>query len=109
MKIDEGLVQRIRNLISNRDGFEEKRMFGGIGFMLRGNMACGVNKEDLIIRVGSEYYQEALSKPNVKVFDMTGRAMTGWVVVTEAGYQKDADLEEWVDRGVAFALTLPAK
>jgi len=76
---------------------------------LKGNMACGVNKENLIIRVGPDYYQEALSKPNAKIFDMTGRPMTGWIVVTEADYQKDADFQEWVDRGVAFALTLPAK
>ena len=109
MTIDEGLAQRIRDQIGDKDGFEEKRMFGGIGFLLRGNMACGVNKEDLIIRVGPDYYQEALSKPNVKVFDMTGKAMTGWIVVTEAGYHKDAGLEEWVNRGVAFSLTLPPK
>jgi len=109
MTFDEGLAQRIRDQISDRDDFEEKRMFGGIGFLLRGNMACGVNKEDLIIRVGPDYYQEALSRPNVKEFDMTGRAMTGWIVVTGAGYRKDADLEDWVGRGVAFALTLPAK
>lgn len=109
MTLDEGLAQRISDQISDLAGYEEKRMFGGIGFLLRGNMACGVNKENLIIRVGPDYYQEALSKPNVKIFDMTGRAMTGWIVVTEPGYQKDADFQEWVDRGVAFALTLPAK
>ena len=109
MTLDEGLAQRIRDQISDLAGYEEKRMFGGIGFLLRGNMACGVNKENLIIRVGPDYYQEALSKPNAKIFDMTGRPMTGWIVVTEAGYQKDAGFQEWVDRGVAFALTLPAK
>ena len=109
MTLDEGLAQRIRDQISGLAGYEEKRMFGGIGFLLRGNMACGVNKENLIIRVGPDYYQEALSKPNIKVFDMTGKAMTGWVVVTDTGYQKDADFQGWVDRGVAFALTLPEK
>jgi len=109
MTLDEGLAQRIRDQISGLAGYEEKRMFGGIGFILKGNMACGVNKDNLIIRVGPDYYQEALSKPNVKVFDMTGKAMTGWIVVTELGYQEDADFGEWVDRGVAFALTLPAK
>ncbi|HDD61297.1 MAG: RNA methyltransferase [Chloroflexota bacterium] len=109
MTLDEGLAQRIRDQISDHAGYEEKRMFSGIGFLLKGNMACGVNKENLIIRVGPDYYQEALSKPNAKIFDMTGRPMTGWIVVTEADYQKDADFQEWVDRGVAFALTLPAK
>jgi len=109
MTLDEGLAQRIRDQISDIAGYEEKRMFGGIGFLLKGNMACGVNKENLIIRVGPDYYQEALSKSNVKVFDMTGKAMNGWIVVTQPGYQKDADFQEWVDRGVAFSLTLPAK
>ena len=109
MTLDEGLAQRVRDQISDLAGYEEKRMFGGIGFLLRGNISCVVNKENLIIRVGPDYYQEALSKPNVKVFDITGRPMTGWIVVTEDGYQKDADFQEWVDRGVTFALTLPVK
>jgi len=109
MTYDEGLAQRIRDLISDHPGFMEKKMFGGIGFMLRGNMACGVNQENLIIRVGPDNYQGALTRPNVEVFDLTGRPMTGWIVVKESGYQNDADLQEWVDQGVGFALSLPEK
>lgn len=109
MTFDEGLSQRIRDLISDLPGYQERKMFGGIGFLLAGNMACGVNQEDLIIRVGKDNYQDALSKPDVTVFDLTGRAMTGWIVVKTPGYQKDVALQEWVDQGVAFALTLPAK
>jgi hypothetical protein len=72
-------------------------------------MVCGVHQEELIIRVGPDNYQEALSRPDVKVFDLTGRPMTGWIGVNQPGYQKDADLQEWVDLGAAFALTLPEK
>lgn len=109
MVFDEGLAQRVRELISDHPGYVEKKMFGGVGFLFGGNMACGVNKEDLIIRVGPDNYQEALSRPDAEVFDLTGRPMTGWIVVKETGYQKDANFQEWVDRGVAFALSLPEK
>lgn len=109
MVYDERLAQRIRELIIDAEGVEEKKMFGGVGFILQGNMACGVNREDLIIRVGPDHYQEALSEPNVKVFDLTGRAMTGWVAVQAPGYQLDSDLRKWVDRGLTFARTLPPK
>jgi TfoX/Sxy family transcriptional regulator of competence genes len=109
MVYDEGLAQRIRELIIDTEGVEEKKMFGGVGFILQGNMACGVNREDLIIRVGPDHYQEALSEPNVKVFDLTGRAMTGWIAVQAPGYQLVSDLRKWVDRGLTFARTLPPK
>ncbi len=77
--------------------------------MLMGNMACGVNKEDLIVRVGPDRYEEALVKAYARPFDMTGRPMTGWVVVAPEGVQSDADLGDWVDQGVEFALSLPPK
>jgi TfoX/Sxy family transcriptional regulator of competence genes len=109
MVYDDILAERIRKLMQDRIGFQEKKMFGGIGFLLRGNMACGVIRDDLIIRVGGDGYTSALLKPNVELFDLTGRAMTGWVVVKEPGYQSDDDLREWVEQGVAYCLTLPAK
>ena len=109
MAYDEGLAQRVRELLSEWPGYEEKKMFGGIGYLLHGNMACGVIREDLIIRVGSEKYTDALLQPHVELFDMTGRAMTGWVVVKEPGYQSDSDLKDWVEQGAAYALTLPGK
>lgn len=109
MAYDEGAAQRVRELISDQPGYQEKVMFGGIGFLVRGNMACGVLRDDLIVRVGAESYTDCLLKPHVELFDITGRAMTGWVIVKEPGYRGDQDLEDWVGRGVAYALTLPAK
>jgi TfoX/Sxy family transcriptional regulator of competence genes len=87
----------------------EKKMFGGIGYMLQGNMACGVNQDTLIVRVGPDLYEEALSRPHTRVFDMTGRPMKGWVVVAPEGIEEDDDLDQWIQQGVDFALSLPAK
>jgi TfoX/Sxy family transcriptional regulator of competence genes len=84
-------------------------MFGGIGYMVQGNMACGIQKGKLIVRVGRDAYQDALRRPHSTLFDMTGREMKGWVVVLPDGYEADEDLAAWVEQGVAFALTLPAK
>ncbi len=109
MAFDEGLAQRVRALIANRPGYEEKKMFGGIGFLLHGNMACGVIRQDLIVRVGADNYTDALLKPNVELFDMTGKAMTGWVVVKEPGYQDDQDLKDWVAQGEEYSVSLPPK
>ena len=103
------LADRIRAALAGTQGLEEMRMFGGVGFMVNGNMACGVSKDDLIIRVGPDAYAQALEEENVNEFDMTGRPMTGWVVVKEQGYLDAADLQEWVVRGVAFARSLPGK
>ena len=109
MAYHEGLVQRVREEMSELPGYVEKKMFGGVGFMLHGNMACGVNGEDLIVRVGPESYESVLAKPHTRPFDMTGRPMKGWVVVIAEGYKADRDLKAWVQRGVEYALSLPAK
>jgi len=109
MAYDEGLAQRMREALTTIPDIDEKKMFGGIGFLLNGNMACGVNKDDLIVRVGPEAYEGALTEPHTKDFDMTGRPMKGWVVVRPAGYETDEALKGWVQRGVDFALTLPPK
>lgn len=109
MAYDEDLARRVRTLIENRLGFQEKKMFGGIGFLFHGNMACGVIRKDLIIRVGADNYTDALLKPHVELFDMTGRAMIGWVIVKEPGYRTDSDLEEWIEQGVEYSLSLPPK
>ena len=87
----------------------EKKMFGGIGFMVRGNMACGIHKDSLVVRVGPERYRDALAKAHARPFDITGRPMTGWVLIAPAGCNSDADLSQWVQWGVEFALTLPPK
>ncbi len=109
MAYSEELAQRVRDALYITPDLVEKKMFGGIGFMVQGNMACGVNKDDLIVRVGPDTYQEALDHPDTRPFDMTGRPMTGWVVVTETGYESDQALAEWVKKGVNFALSLPPK
>jgi TfoX/Sxy family transcriptional regulator of competence genes len=109
MAYDEGLAQRIREVMVDLPGFEEKKMFGGVGFMLQGNMACGVNKNDLIVRVGPGKDEESLAEPHVRPFDLTGRPMKGWVYITPDGVESDHDLKRWVQRGVDFALSLPPK
>jgi len=109
MAYDEGLAQRVREELGGLPGYVEKKMFGGIGFMLHGNMACGVNGENLIVRVGPEGYERALAEPHTKQFDMTGRPMKGWVVVSGEGCEAEGDLQAWVQKGVEFALSLPAK
>jgi hypothetical protein len=109
MPYNQALSQRIRAELEGLPNLEEKKMFGGTGFLLSGNMACGVHKESLVVRVGPEHYAEALSRPGARVFDITGRPMAGWVMVGPEGYASDADLKQWVQAGVAFARTLPAK
>lgn len=109
MAYDEGLARRIRGIMVGLPGYIERKMFGGVGYMLRGNMACGVNGDDLIVRVGPQGYEEALAQPHTKEFDMTGRPMKGWVVVTADGVESDDQFEAWVQQGVGFALSLPPK
>jgi len=109
MAYDEKLVQRVRENLTGQPGLVEKLMFGGVGFLLHGNMACGVIKEKLIIRVGPDNYDEALAQPHTGVFDITGRPMRGWVMVSSGGYVSEVDLQAWVQRGVNFALSLPPK
>lgn len=109
MAYDKGLAQRILEVLEDESELEEKKMFGGVCFLINGNMACGVYKDYLIVRVGLDGYQEALSKPHVKEFDITGRSLKGWVMVSEEGYAEDEALSEWVSRGVDFARLLPKK
>lgn len=109
MAFDEGLAQRVREALEEHPGLDEKKMFGGLSFLLNGNMACGVIGEDLIVRVGPHGYEEALREAHTRAFDFTGRPMSGWVVVAPEGVAEDDRLEQWVLRGVSFASTLPAK
>jgi len=106
---DEGLAQRVREAVEGIAGVEEKRMFGGVGFLVRGNMACGVLRDDLIVRVGPERYDAALAQPHTRPFDSNGRAMRGWVMVGADGHESDDALADWVAQGVVFARSLPAK
>ena len=109
MAYDERLATRIRNILVRRKNVTEKKMFGGIGFLLGGNMCVGVWKEFLVVRVGPDKYDDALAKPFVKKFDVTGRAMTGWIMVDPGGTETDADVRDWVRRAARFTSTLPPK
>ncbi|MHC3469420.1 TfoX/Sxy family protein [Streptomyces sp. 7R007] len=109
MAYDEGLAERIRERLGGDPGIAEKRMFGGIAFLYRGNMAVGVTGDDLMVRVGPYGTDEALSRPGARVFDMTGRPMRGWVVVDGSAVAEDEVLGEWIDEGLAFAASLPPK
>jgi TfoX/Sxy family transcriptional regulator of competence genes len=106
---DHGLAQRVREHLVDEPGLSEREMFGGIGFMLDGNMAAGVIAEDLLIRVGPDKHDDALSQPHTRVFDMTGRSMRGWVVVAANALESDETLAYWLDKGRVFARSLPAK
>lgn len=109
MIVDEGLAQRIRSVLGKRPELVEKKMFGGVGFMLNGNMVCGIHKEYLIVRFGSERYSEAITLPHTKAFDMTGKPMTGWIMVAPEGYADTRDLTDWIQQGVDYVSTLPPK
>lgn len=84
-------------------------MFGGIAFMLHGKMCCGVVKDDLVVRVGPEQYEKALSQPHARPMDFTGRPLRGFVFVDPTGYKTDKPLAKWVEQAVEFAMTLPRK
>jgi hypothetical protein len=109
MAFDEALAARIRHTLARRKSVEEKKMFGGIGFLLHGNLLVGVWKNSLVARVGPDGYDDALIEPHVREFDITGRPMTGWVLVEPEGVEEDEQLHGWVQRALEFVTTLPAK
>jgi TfoX/Sxy family transcriptional regulator of competence genes len=109
MAYDEVLAARVRAALGPLPGLAEMKMFGGIGFTLHGNMACGVIQDDLIVRVGPTNHAAALARPHARPFDMTGRPMAGWVFVGPQGCASEKDLEDWVRQGLDFARSLPAK
>jgi hypothetical protein len=109
MAFNEAPAGRIRQRLARRKNVEEKRMFGGVGFLLRGNMLVGAWKDSLIARVGPDEYEEALLQPHAKELDITGRAMKGWVLVEGEGVEDDNQLGVWIERVVHFVGTLPAK
>ena len=109
MAYDEALAQRIRELLADKHSVVEKRMFGGIAFMLRGNMCCGIVRDDLMVRVGPERLEEALAQPHARPMDITGRPMRGMVYVTPDGFRTDSDLKRWLELGLEFAASLPPK
>ena len=102
------LAERIRSEL-NGIPFVEKKMFGGVGFLIGGNMAFGVHKDGMIVRVDPDKHAKLLKKPGARPFDITGRPMKGWLIVEAEGYKTEKQLSAWVKEGVEFAFTLPPK
>ena len=109
MAFDESLAARIRQALARKKGVEGKKMFGGVGFLLHGNLLVGVWKDSLIARLGPDEGEAALREPHVREFDITGRPMKGWVLVESEGVEDDEQLTDWIGRATKFVGTLPAK
>jgi hypothetical protein len=109
MAFDEALAERIRQRLARRKNVEEKKMFGGVGFLLNGNLLVGVWKSCLCARLGPEQAGEARREPHVREFDITGRAMKGWVLVEPGGVAGEDQLADWIGRAATFVGKLPAK
>ena len=103
------LAARIRPLMKSLPGYSEKKMFGGLAFMINGNMCVGPWKGSLIVRLDRADHEDTLSEPYVRPMDITGKVMKGWARVLPEGLNTDDDLEAWVARAVAFVETLPKK
>ncbi len=109
MAYSKSLVERIRHLVSRQRGVTEKKMFGGVCFLMNGNLLVGVWKDSLIARIGKDAYEAALQEEHVKEFDITGRPMKGWVMVEPDGIDSDHQLSQWIEQAMVFVRTLPGK
>jgi TfoX/Sxy family transcriptional regulator of competence genes len=109
MAYDDSLAERIRGILGPVSAVSERKMFGGIAFMVGGNMACGVIGDELMVRVGPDGHDDALREPHVRVMDFTHRPIRGMVYVGVPAITSDTDLERWVTRGTTFAQSLPPK
>ena len=110
MAFDEALASRIRKRLGKRRWLTEKQMFGGLAFLLNGNMCCGVHGEEMIVRLAPEGTESALKRPHTRVFDLSGgRPMKGWLLVGGSGLSNSAALGKWVDTSVEYARSLPPK
>ncbi len=109
MAYDDKLAERIRSVLKRRSGVTEKKMFGGLTFLLNGNMSCGVIKQDLVLRLGEDGASKALGKPYARKMDFTGKPLKSMVYIGPAGYRTEAQLRRWVMQGVDYAKSLPAK
>ncbi len=109
MAFNKVLAARIRQSLARKKNIEEKKLFGGIGFLLNCNMLVGVWKNSLIVRLGKDDGELALREPHVRAFDITGRPMKGWVLVEPEGVEDDEQLSEWIQRAVKFVSKLSTK
>ncbi len=109
MPFDEILAERLREKLAHRKNVQEKNMFGGLGFLLKGNMLVGIWKEALIVRLGIEEFEDALMQPHARKFNITGKTMRGWVMVDPPGVIEDEQLDYWIQRAWKFVAKMPAK
>ena len=109
MAFDNELADRIRKQLGIRRGLTEKKMFGGLAFLLNGNMCCGVHGQEMMVRLDPEQTDKALSERHTRIFDLSGRPMKGWVLVQPKGLTTEAALAKWIQTGVKYASSLPAK
>jgi hypothetical protein len=109
MAFDEVLADRVRDVLADEVGVAEKRMFGGVAFLLHGNLACGLYQDSVLVRLPPEQAEAALSEPGIRRFDMTKRPMRGWILVGPDACAEDEDLRRWVERGLAYAGSMPPK
>jgi len=109
MAYDEGLAERLRDIYESAGGAAEKKMFGGLAFMVNGHMSCGVVNDTLMARVGPDAYQRALGLPHAREMDFTGKPLTGFVYVAPVGIESDEALESWVALSLGFVRSLPPK
>ena len=109
MAFDEALADRVRPLLRRRKGFSERKMFGGVGFLLNGNMCVGIWKDSLVVRFDRKEHDETLFLQHVKPFDITGKVMRGWALIEPAGLKPTDALKKWVGRSATFVNALPAK
>jgi TfoX/Sxy family transcriptional regulator of competence genes len=109
MGYNEALAESVRKILRRRRGITERKMFGGVAFLLHGNMCCGVTDDKVVLRLGSELAAEALKQPHVEPMDFTGKPMDSMVYLTRKGSKHDEDLKAWIDKAFQFAKGLPRK
>jgi TfoX/Sxy family transcriptional regulator of competence genes len=109
MVFDESVAARVRKALGRRKNITERKMFGGVAFLLDGNMCCGVLRDVLVLRLGTQGASEALREPHARPMDFTGKPMKSMIYVDPAGFSSDAALREWLRRALAFASELPVK
>jgi TfoX/Sxy family transcriptional regulator of competence genes len=109
MSYDEKIAARTRAVLATRADLTERKMFGGLAFLVGGHMCCGIVDRDLMLRVGPEGYERALSQPHARPMDFTGKPLRGMIYVAAAGLRTDKALRVWVDRALGFVTTLPPK
>jgi len=109
MTFNEELAGRVRKRLAGKKGLTEKKMFGGLAFMLNGNMCCGVHGGELIVRLDPARTDNALVEPHTRIFDLSGRPMRGWILVNPAGLVDEPALAKWLSLGTKYAGALPKK